>query len=59
MPSLKHHPDFDDMAAEQAAVHRQANALHARALRHPHPADPDALDEDDRSILEKLDHWEP
>jgi len=57
MPSIRHHPDYDDMVAEQQAVRRQINTLKRRAGLHP--MDPDALDEDEQERLEELENWEP
>lgn len=48
-----------DTIHEGLAVRRQTNQLRRRALRHPDPRDPDALDDDELERLVELEDWEP
>lgn len=58
---MKHDPldDDYDIMSEGKWARQAARQLRARALRHPDPRDPDALDEDEYERLEALEHWEP
>lgn len=51
--------DYAETVNEGRAVRRQARALRARALRHPDPRDPDALEEEDWGTLAELEDRTP
>ena len=59
MSYIKHTPEYDDMVNEHISMRTAANRLRSRAMRHPHPMDPDALDEDEMDRLQELENWEP